>query len=320
MVLVNAVVDWRQKLWAGLKQGDRMAAITGRILVPVQRNRPPFWRTNRAQGVLLMSAWHMRPEYLRHYVAKLRTYKPQALECYPSTGYLLAQYVLREKDAITFKCVFTSSEALHPHQREAMEKAFSCPVFDFYGMAERVVFATECDKHTGHHLNSDYGITEFLGADGAPAPAGQLARIVGTSLYNYGMPMIRYVTSDVSALQPEACGCGRAFPLMQRLTSRSDDFLVTTDGRYMPPAGMTIAFRPIPNIVESQIVQAERSRVTVRVVRGPDYTELDTTNLLKNLKDRLGADMKIDLEFTEEIPRTRTGKHRWIISEVPLDI
>ena len=56
-------------------------------------------------------------------------------------------------------------------QREVIESAFLCKVYDSYGMAERVVFATECDKHNGMHLNSDFGITEILGENGEPLMA-----------------------------------------------------------------------------------------------------------------------------------------------------
>ena len=47
------------------------------------------------------------------------------------------------------QAVFSSSETLHQVQREEIEAAFDCPMFDFYGHAERVVFATECEFHDG---------------------------------------------------------------------------------------------------------------------------------------------------------------------------
>jgi phenylacetate-CoA ligase len=107
---------------------------------------------------------------------------------------------------------------------------------------------------------------------------------------------------------------------MGEITSRADDILVTSDGRYMPPAGMTIAFRPIPSIIESQLIQEDRHRVVVKVVRGAQYSDADSKALVKNLHARLGHEMKIELQFVDHIPRTGEGKYRWIISKVPLDV
>ena len=57
---------------------------------------------------------------------------------------------------------------LLPHQRESIEQAFACPVFDYYGLAERAVFASECEQHRGLHLNADFGLCELLDEQDRP--------------------------------------------------------------------------------------------------------------------------------------------------------
>jgi hypothetical protein len=41
---------------------------------------------------------------------------------------------------------------------------------------------------------------------------------------------------------------------------------------------------------------------------------------LYNLRERLGEDMRIEIETVERIPRTTSGKFRYVISNIPLDL
>ena len=106
---------------------------------------------------------------------------------------MLAKVLLNRGERLPLKAAITSSETLYDFQREAIERAFQCRVFDYYAAAERVVFAVECDQHSGHHLCEEYGITEIVDDEHRPLPAGTEGIMVGTSLHNLGMPMIRYL-------------------------------------------------------------------------------------------------------------------------------
>ena len=315
---IKNVVDWRQKSWGGVSFGERIVFLLGRMVVPISQTKPPFWRSNWTHNHLLMSSFHMSKNNIEHYVEKLEGWKPSAVEGYPSTTFIIASFLRSIGKTIPLKAVFTSSEPLFPHQRETIEKAFACRVFDFYGMAERVIFATECDAHEGHHINSDFGITEIIGSDGQPVPPGEMGRIVATGLHNFGMPLIRYQASDVSSIRERPCSCGRKFPLMEDVGTKDEDIVTTPDGRLVSSSILTHPFKPLHSVIESQIVQEDIDRLVVRIVKRSDYSEKDTQFLITELKKRVGEDMRIELDFVEEIPRTKAGKFRFVISKVPL--
>lgn len=245
MVLMNNAFDWRQKAWAGLEPGDPHALILGRVTVPIKQRHPPFWRMNYIHNQLWLSAFHMSDQNLVYYVDRLQSFRPKAIEGYPSTLYILARYLNSRDICIPLNAALTSSETLFPYQREAIEKAFKCKVYDFYGLAERVIFSTECSHHNGKHLNSEYGITEFVDEKGFPVPIGTTGRMVGTSLHNLGMPMIRYMTDDLSSLKGHQCECGRSLPLMDAVTTKNEDIILTPDGRWISPSVLTHPFKPL---------------------------------------------------------------------------
>jgi len=316
--IVNNVVHWRQKSWAGIKLHDRCAVLLGRTVVPIEKKIPPFWRMNYVHNTLWLSSFHLTIGNLALYVEKLQQFRPKYIEGYPSTLFILAKFLHSRKQTLPLKAALTSSETLYPVQREIIERSFACKVFDYYGLAERVVFATECSAHQGHHLNMDYGITEIVNDNGDPVNAGHMGWIVGTGLHNYAMPLIRYKTNDVSAIGVKHCSCGRRFPLLQDVTTKAEDIITTKDGRFISSSVLTHPFKPLVNIIESQIIQEDITNIKIKIVKSHAYRDEDTESLLTEMQRRLGPGMEIHIDFVNEIPRTSNGKFRWVVSKVPL--
>lgn len=314
MVLLNNAVDWRQKKWANCKVGNKHALLLGRVIVPIKQKKPPFWRMNYVQNQLWLSSFHLSDRNIPFYIQKLEKFSPKFLEGYPSTLFILARYLNSHNLTLQLDAAFSSSETLYFHQREEIKKAFKCELYDFYGLAERVTFATECGEHNGKHLNSEYGITEFVDEKGVQMEAGKVGKIVGTSLHNFGMPLIRYMTGDLSSLKNEVCKCGRTLPLMDDVTTKSEDIIFTPDGRWISPSVLTHPFKPLKNILESQIIQERQNLIIVRIMKSPSYSQDDSEKLIHGLKERLGPLMEIKIEFVDGIARDKSGKLRWVIS------
>jgi phenylacetate-CoA ligase len=310
--VVHHVADWRQKTWAGLNYGERYASLQGRVIVPIQQKKPPFWRKNYLNNQLFMSAFHLTKENLFHYFEKLTKDKIQYIEGYPSNLYILALFLNQTNQTFPIKAVLTSSETLFLEQRCAIERAFCCKVFDFYGMAERVVFATECDKHSGHHLNLDYGITEFLDSNGTPSKKGKLGCIVATNAF----PLIRYKTNDASSLRTESCRCGRGFPLMDHVATKNESIITLPDGRLLSPSALTHPFKPMTNIIESQIVQMEVDKIVIKIVKNKFFTKEQEATLIRSLRERIGKSVEIDVRYVDHIERSFAGKLQWVISKI----
>jgi phenylacetate-CoA ligase len=316
--ITYAMLD-RQYRWAGVNfghGGDRVAVLRGNVIVPLEQKRAPFWRHNRYHNQLLLSAFHMSSANLPEYLAEIRRFGPAALDGYPSTLYVLARFVLASGEKLPLKAVISASETLYDFQREAIEAAFQCRVFDYLAAAERVVFSAECDRHEGHHVCLEYGVSEFLDDDGAAVPAGQPGKLVCTSLHNMGMPLIRYVSNDVSAMKTVACSCGRGLPLMEDVTTKAEDILALSDGRMISPSVLTHPFKPMHTVEASQIVQDDYDSIEIRVVPGPGYSEADTRHLLREFRQRLGEGVHVRVTQVPELERSRSGKFKWVISRV----
>lgn len=251
-----------------------------------------------------------------YFVEKLFKFCPQTIDAYPSAIYVVAKYMDDNKMKHRMKAVFTSSETLYPIQREVVERVFQCKIFDKYGLSEMFNVACECERHEGLHLIMEYAITQVLNERDEPVPAGTMGRIVCTALENFSMPLIRYDTGDVGKVLLHKCSCGRNFPLIGPVTTKAEDQILTPDGRYISGSLLTFPFKPMKNIIKSQIIQDDIRHIKIKIVKSGSYTNEDSIILSDGLRKCFGKDMEITLEFVEDIPRTKNGKYRWVISNV----
>ena len=320
--MTYAVFD-RHYRWAGCRMGrggDRIAVVRGNVIVPLMQKKPPFWRVNHRQNQLLLSSFHLSKANLPSYFEALKTFRPSVIDGYPSTLYVLAKYLKSRDETFPVKAAVTSSETLYDFQRAVIEERFACPVFDYYALAERVVFSSECERHEGHHVSMEYGLAEVLGSNDEPVSSGSTGRLVGTTLVNAAMPLIRYVTNDRTSVKREACQCGRGLELMGDVTTKAEDMLTLSDGRLISPSVLTHPFKPLDSIEGSQIVQTAPDAVTVRILPGPGYKPALARHLVGELKARLGETVQINVETVGELEVSANGKFKWVISHVQLGI
>jgi phenylacetate-CoA ligase len=317
--VVNNAVDRRQKAWGGMPEDAWIGLLLGRVIVPPMQRHPPFWRTNWMLRQAWFSSFHMSDETLGAYVTEMRKRGLQFLEGYPSTLYILASYLRRRGTTLPMRAVFSSSETLLPLQRSMIEEAFGCPLFDFYGLAERVIFAGECERHVGKHISEEFGYVEVVDEEGLPVPPGQPGYLVGTSLHNTAMPMIRYRTTDYSAIWTQTCVCGRTSPRLRDVTTKAEDIVVTPDGRMISPSVLTHPFKPLDQIVKSQLVQEQPDHLLVKIVASDEFRPEHERQLVAALQERLGSEVTIEVRVVNDIPCEASGKYRWVISRVKHD-
>ncbi len=301
--------------WAGVSVNQPSATFCGRVIIPSRQTRPPFWRRNYALNNTLFSSYHIAEDTITAYIQELERSNPRFIDSYPSAIFTVAHYVNRNaiQHGIRPKAIITSSETLLSHQRIEIEKAFQCPVFDQYGSAEMIAFIGQCE-HGTYHANPEYGLLEVLDNQGRPVAKGVVGQLVFTGFLNFAMPLIRYRIGDSAILANYACKCGRNFPVIESLAGRTDDLIVTPDGRYV--GRLDPIFKGLKHIKESQIIQERPDLIVIRLVRETGYTEETGRELVEALKGRVG-DIAITIEYCDAIPRTATGKFLSVVSKVP---
>ena len=308
----------RWKKFAGVKAAKDKFVYMGMVVLPDGDDGSRFYgKFNWYFNQLKLAAFNLSDEVLSKYVENIRKFKPVYIQGYASGVYVLARYLkMNSIWDIKVKAVLTSSDTLFDYQRKVIEEVFKCRVFNHYGQNEDIVTGTECDYHEGFHLNMENGITEIVDRGGNQMDS-DVGRIIGTQLENYAMPLIRYDTGDLGRISSEKCKCSRSLILLKEFVGRQDDIIKTPEGRRVGCGGMNQPMKYLFNAVkECQYFQKANDSLIVRVVPTANYTKEDEKIFIESIKKQVGNKMNIQIELVEKIPRTVSGKFKFIVSEV----
>jgi phenylacetate-CoA ligase len=307
--------SWRMRRACGVP-GPTAPNFTfnGNIVVPFRQAAPPFWRFSTYDHRILFSIFHMTPANLRAYTQAVRELPASYVQGYPSAIHLVARQILEEGEPLPpgrIRAVFTSSESLLAFQRETIEKAFSAPVRDRYGVSEKVVSMTECEAGS-LHVDMEFCIVEVeVNEENEDSVSGPL---LCTGLADHATPLFRYRIGDVGTLSKRPCRCGRAGPAFLHVDGRIEDYVLTPDGRLI--GRLDHIFKAQLDVSEAQIVQETPQAVRVLLVPRASYSSTSERLLLKEMRARLGDEIQIEVQLVEEILREPNGKFRAVKSSV----
>ena len=166
-------------------------------------------------------------------VTLLRDLEPEVLCCTPSYAARLGEAMAEAgvaRDEISLRVGIFGAEPWSEAMRAQIEALLPLKALDIYGLSEIIGpgVACECvEAQAGLHVNEDHFLVEVVDpASGRPLPPGERGELVFTTLTKEAMPLLRYRTGDLAALDRSACACGRTLARMSKVTGRRDDMLV----------------------------------------------------------------------------------------------
>jgi phenylacetate-CoA ligase len=290
----------------------RVAVLRGDDIKPPDERTPPFWTESLGGRRLIFSSNHLERATVGAFAEALRAFRPDYWWVYPSTLESLIRLADAAELDLRVALIFSSSEVLSGWARAEAERRFGATMLDYYGQAERVAFAWS-DRADQWFFLPGYAEVELipLGTEDATR-----YEIVGTSLWNESMPLVRYRTGDVvqferapdqAELQEITLGL-KPFP---GILGRDGDILIGPDGARL--TGIDHFHRGVERIVRIQVVQERADRVVIRVIPAPGFGDRERTELLANARRKLPGSMRIDLELVDELERTALGKTPFVI-------
>lgn len=302
----------RHNRWAGLEPGQWYAHLWGSRFDTGTATRPTItWRQRLLYRSITLNTSLIAQQDLEHYVTLLRRIRPRVLLAYAQSAVMFARYCEQHdiRD-IRFDSMITTAEMLLPEQRDFLERIFHGRVFNRYGCREFSVIASECDRHTGMHVNADALIVEVEPVAGMPEGVG---RVLVTDLLNRSMPLIRYEIGDLATMAGAGqCACGRSLPRIKDIQGRITDFLVTPDDRKISGISLALLAGDMPEVRQMQFVQNDRKNILLRVVPGAGFGEDTSIELRRRLEPYLRGLNNLSIETVESIASEPSGKFRYV--------
>jgi phenylacetate-CoA ligase len=239
--------------------------------------------------------------------------RPDVLIGYPDAlAWIVGQATEEHRRRIHPRFIITGGETLTPDMRKRIEECFRAPVYDFYGIHEFNLLASECPTTGLYHVAEDNAIVEVL-KDGMPAAPGETGEVVATALHSFAMPFIRYWTGDLATRGPLRCPCGAPCTTLERIEGRVIDRFTLPDGTKLHPYHLLEPLvRDAPWLRRYQIVQESVDRLVVKLVPLPGRNpSADDLQLLRTrFQQPLGPYVSIVFELVSELPPAGNGKFR----------
>jgi len=313
-------IQLRFNMWAGFLQGDKVFRLWG---ARQDFSENPSWRWRLYDRHLMRQVWAptslMNERVLESYRQTLNRFRPRIVYAYPTPLALFCEF-LRDSGRPyhrAFSAICTA-EPLYAHQRRVIEEVLGCPLFEHYGSREFGMIAAECECHQGLHINPAAAYVEYVPV--VDSDFSGMREILVTDLLNYGMPLIRYRINDCALPGPEACPCGRGFPLIKRIEGRTTDVFRLPNGDVVPGVALTNRVLQVcPGLKKVQVIQEALEDFRVRFVPGQEFNAADLDVLRRNLKRFFPSDVEWKFERVDDIERERSGKTRFCISKVAPD-
>ena len=232
------------------------------------------------------------------------------LACTPSYALLIADTAIEMgyDPATEFKIsggIF-GAEPASDNMRDEITSKLGIQYCDVYGLSEIMGpgVAMECGERAGLHVAEDHFYCEILDPETLqPVPDGQWGELVITTLTRECCPLVRYRTRDVTRIISEPCACGRTHRKIDQLRGRTDDMLIIR-GVNVFPSQIEQVITNFPEIATHyQIILTTRGpldHVELQVETEPDFP-IDEVRRIEDLKRRLGAELKSNLQVSVEV-------------------
>ena len=243
--------------------------------------------------------------------------KPQVVFSYGSYIDEFFRYLSERQLKIELPKVWVyGADMLSPGGKDLIENDFGCYVYSIYQSTETGRLGFQCERRQGLHLNIDLCAVRLVNANGEDSAPGEIGEVVISNLYNRAMVLLNYKMDDLGSLAVEPCPCGRSLPVLNHLEGRRSDLLELPGNRSMSALTLEGYCRhELKPTLQVQIQQFQKNEITWRIV---PFSDTNLKELQRQLIEKtcsvVGENVKVDVEFVPDIPRTPQGKFQKVLS------
>lgn len=239
-------------------------------------------------------------------VMLLKDLEATVLVCTPSYALYIGEIMEKlgySKKDLKLRIGLFGSEASTEEMHREIAKKLGIFTNDNYGLSELIGpgVSGECTEKCGMHINEDHFYPEVLNPETfEPVADGTYGELVLTSLTKEGMPVIRYRTKDITALDHSPCKCGRTTVRMAKLRGRTDDMLIIRGVNVFPSQieGVLMNMPEVGGQYEITVYREgymDKLEVRVEVADGSYLTDFNKLEALRQkIKHNLRTVLQID--------------------------
>ena len=217
---------------------------------------------------------------------------------------------------------FFGAEPWTEGMRAALESRLGLMALNIYGLSEVIGpgVSVECPERAGMHVAEDHFLPEIVDpVTLAPRPPGAMGELLLTTLTKEALPVVRYRTRDLTAIDPDPCRCGRTSVRIGRITGRTDDMLIIR-GVNVFPSQVEHALMQVPGVAPHYLLVLRREgaldsleiRVEAAEMQPDDAVDALAARVRRRLHEVIGLTAEVSVVPPRAIERS-VGKARRVL-------
>ncbi|WP_063454444.1 phenylacetate--CoA ligase family protein [Acinetobacter johnsonii] len=244
------------------------------------------------------------------YWKSLNKFQPEFIVGFPSSVFEICQIAKSKglKYSGNVKVFFPTAETVLSEHRQVISEILGCKLVDQYASSEGAPLILECDA--GHlHIHPLTGIFEVVDDNLKPTQSGQM---LVTSFTTHGTPLIRYRIGDSITLSDSSiqCKCGSIFPLVDSIEGRTNDYILSPTHGKVNLGNISNSTKNTEGIICFQLIQDKIDHIEVKLVVNSNFSSNQELNFISALRERIGNDIQLSINYVENIPKEKSGKFR----------
>ena len=274
------------------------------------------YRDDWFNKIRFFSTFYIFENNFKIYWKALEDFSPEYIVGFPSSLFDICQvaYTRGLKFQGNIKVFFPTAESMLEEQKKVIQSVLGCAIVDQYASSEGAPFIIECPKGK-LHINPYTGVFEVIDERGSPTQEGEL---VVTAFHTHGTPLIRYKIGDRIKLSEigTKCDCGSSFPLVDKIIGRNNDYIWSNERGRVNLGNISNCTKDVNGILRFQVIQNETASITVKMITTNLYKNDDEKQFIRNMQDRVGNAMAINILKVDTIPREKSGKYSLIKNNI----
>ncbi len=316
--LAHYNIEVHQRLFyenIGYRGAGRIVSIGGIEIPRANLDKNKFWvkkyKRELPWGKIIFSSAYLSKKNAPFFVKDIMAFRPSIVRGYPFAIDTIAEQILKSSGICdsAIKGVVLTSENATKDQIERIERAFNAPVFLEYGQSEMTVMGYSQNKSYTYKCSPLFGYTEVLNDEGEHVKPGEIGEIVNTGFHNFALPFIRYRSGDMALYNGEKDGV----VCLGKIVGRTQDIIYAKNGEKVSLTALIFGrhYKAFNGISRWQLVQKERGKIDVRIVKGENFRDESMSEIRRNFHDV--CDVDVNFTFIEEVALTARGKYKFLI-------
>jgi phenylacetate-CoA ligase len=270
-----------------------------------------------SERAIFFHSYEASAKNIEAFLQRLNKHRPEVILAYPNMLAVLAEYARDHNIPLhPVPKVVVTAEAVYDWQRGLFKEVFGATTYERYGAREMGTLAAEVNCHRGLHIFEPSYIIEVVDQNGLAVVPGEMGELVITDLCNHAMPLIRYRTGDMVALDESLCGCGCTWRRISKVTGRILDLVTRADGSRVAGQMILDIVRDVKLKCRIQVRQTSVNNFIIRHLETDNISNDIRNRISESFKTYLGAGITVEYEKVKELTYDKSGKYRWFINEL----